>query len=130
MPPSSIRIAWLVNRCLYTTQPYVQLQMPKLCCKNVCSENKGCCIKSRTAFEGLYSLYMAFYGLFDDIFEILRVLAIWGTKNFQNRTIFDRATDQNVKVYQKSFWQNWWFSKAQKSWTPLKINNILPNSID
>ena len=93
-------------------------------------EAKGCFLKKRTAFARLYSLFMTFYGLFEDIFEILRVLAIWGTKNFQNRTIFDRATDQNVKVYQKSFWQNWLFSKTQKSWTALEINKIQANSID
>ena len=86
--------------------------------------------KKRTGFGRLWSLCMALFGLSKDIFEILRVLAIWGTKNFQNRTIFDRATDQNVKVYQKSFWQNWLFSKAQKSWTALEINKIQANSID
>ena len=69
----------------------------------------------RTIFSAFPRPWVFTYGLFEDIFEILRVLAIWGTKNFQNRTIFDRATDQNVKVYQKSFWQNWLFSKAQKS---------------
>ena len=46
---------------------------------------------------------MAFYGLFEDIFEIPRVLAIWRHQKISNRANIDRATAQNVKVIKISF---------------------------
>ena len=40
---------------------------------------------------------MAFYGLIEDIFEILRVLASCRTQKIQNRVKIDWATAKNVK---------------------------------
>ena len=65
--------------------------------------NKGCLLKKRTGFGSLYSLCMALFGLFKDIFEIPRVLAIWRHQKIPNRANIDRATAQNVKVIKISF---------------------------
>ena len=52
----------------------------------------------RTFFRGLYSLCMTLFDLSKTRFEILRVLAITRPQKIQNRSKFERATSQNVKV--------------------------------
>ena len=53
--------------------------------------------KQEKKFGWPYSLCTAFYGLFEDIFEILRVLAFCRTQKIQNRVKIDWATAKNVK---------------------------------
>ena len=48
---------------------------------------------------------MTFIGLFETIFEILRVLAIYRPQKIKNWLEYDQATGQNVKVYQNPIWQ-------------------------
>ena len=76
-----------------------------------------------TNFGELYSLTVAFFGLFETSFEILIISAIWGPQKISNWLESDWATSQNAKVYQNPVWQKWWFSKCQKKLNSLK--NIL-----
>ena len=76
--------------------------------------NNGWCVIRCTNFGRSYSLYLAFPGHFEDIFEILRVSAICRPQKIGNWLESDQATGQNVKVYQNLVRQKWWFSKTWK----------------
>ena len=84
--------SWCLKFC---THQHLSFQCLKL--------DKGWRLTSWTGFGRPCSLCMAFFGLSKDIFEILRVLALWRHQKIKNWLKFGRATAQNVKVVKNNF---------------------------